>query len=131
MLFALPVHQKQMVAFGLATDVDIFSHFDITFGAKNDRPAVSPGAQTSRSQPIHPKIRSRTIVRDQRSVTEILKFRVLFIRIIGYARRSDAGIGGSGEEKELFDLMAADIAQDAAVLRSFEKPGRPALALRR
>ena len=110
MLFALPVHQEQMVAFGLAANVDILSHFDVAFRAQNDCPAISPGAQTSRSQPIHPKVRSGAVVRNKGRVPKIFQFQVLLVRVIGHPRRSDAGIGSPGKEKELVNLVAADIA---------------------
>jgi hypothetical protein len=55
-------------------------------------------------------MRSGAIVRDQSGVPKIFQFRVLFIRIIRHPGGSDAGIGSPGEEKELLNLVAGDIA---------------------
>src|ERR1700735_4775793 len=118
-----------MVAFGVAADVDIFSHFDIAFGAQNHCPTISPGTETSRSEPIHSEIGGRTVVRNQGSVTEIFKFRILLIRVVTHSRGSNGGVGSPGIKKELFDLMAADVAQNAAIFRFFEEPGRPRIGI--
>ena len=85
MLFGLPVHQKQMVAIGLAANIDILSHFDIAFGSQNDGPTISPGTQTSGGEPIHSEIGGRTIVSNQGSVAEIFEFRILLVRVVGHS----------------------------------------------
>jgi hypothetical protein len=43
-LLPLFVDQKQMVTFDLPTNIDTFSHFDITVGAENEGATVSPRA---------------------------------------------------------------------------------------
>ena len=75
-----------MITFSLAANVDIFPHLNIAFGAQNYGPAISPGAQTSRSEPIHSEIRSGTVVGHQSGVPEIFEFRVLLIRVIRHPR---------------------------------------------
>src|SRR5260370_5049185 len=114
-----------MVTTGFARDVDVLSHLNITPSTKNDRAAIPPSTQSIRRQPIHPEIGGRAVFGNQRSVTEVFKLRVAFVSVVGYSCRSDAGVGGSRVEKELFDLMAADVTQYSAILRLFEKPSRP------
>ena len=65
MLLSLFIHQKQLVTFRLPADIDIFSHLDITIGAEHECAAVSPCAQTIRSEPVYAEIGSRAVARNQ------------------------------------------------------------------
>src|SRR5258708_14834020 len=125
MFLTVLVHDKQLVTAVFPGHVDIFPQFDIAIGTKNHGTAVAPGTEPVGSQPIDAKIGSGPVISHYRRITEVLQFRVFLAGVISHPRRGNGSVGCTGIDKELFNLMAADVTQYSAVLRLFEKPGRP------
>ena len=82
-MFALLIRHEDCPAQLSGTNIDIFSEFDIPFCSQDKYPSVAPVGQSIRSKPVYPKITSCAIIRNQRSVPEIIQLRIFRMRVIG------------------------------------------------
>ena len=123
-LLALVVDEIDVVAGFLAADVDVFAQLDRALGAEDDGAAVAPRAQAVRGEPIDANVIRRPVVAQERGLAEILELGLVGVGVVGDRRLGDGGVGRPGEREKLLELVAADVAEDAAVFRFFEKPGR-------
>ncbi len=123
--FALVVHEIDMIAFAFSRHIEVFSQFDIAIAAQHDGASIAPGAQPGGREPIHAEVMRRAGVGQQGGVTKILEVGELAAVVIGHLAVQHLGILGPGIEKKLLDLVAADVAQDAAGFFLLKKPGGP------
>src|SRR5271168_4211324 len=82
----LLVDDKQVIAAGLSSDIDILTQLNVSACSKNEEPPITPGAETIRSEPIHPDISSTTVAMHHH-VAKVLKLRVIWMVHIGDLRR--------------------------------------------
>src|SRR5690606_37835927 len=66
------VHDKEMILSRAAGDIDVFPELDIAFGAEDSEPAVAPGGQAVRREPVDAVI-ARSTVAAQKHFPEILE----------------------------------------------------------
>ncbi len=112
--------------FIITRNINVLSKFYVAFSTHNKHPAVSPCTQSVRSKPIHPKIACRAVISNQHGIPEILKLRILRVRIVCHLTPDDSCILHACKIKELFHLMTSDITQYPAVFFFFKKPFRTA-----
>ena len=124
-VLALAIDKEKLLAAVGCGDVDVFAQLDVALGAEDEQASVAPRSKASRREPIHAEVAGRAIVGDEVAFPEILQLRILWVRDIPRGGVDDLGVFGTREKKELFDLVAADVAQDAAVFFLLEKPIRP------
>jgi len=124
MMLATVIDEVDVIAGFLAGDVDVFAELDVALGAEDEGAAVAPGAETIGCEPIDADVVGRAVVADERSLAEVFEFGVIGIGVIGDGGLGDGGVGGAGKVEELFELVAADVAEDAAEFLAFKKPGR-------
>ena len=98
----------------LAGNVDILAQLDIAFGAQDGQAPVAPGGQAFRGEPVDADI-ARSVGRAHMRIAHILQARLFGMAAIGDAGRYDLGVHRIGEEQELLELVAGDIAEDAAI----------------
>ena len=122
----LLIDEKQVTFPGPAGDVDVLAHLDEPVSAENRQPAVAPGRQAVRREPIHADVAGAGVAA-QHDVAEILEGRILRVVDVADLRRHDVGAGRAGEVQELIGLVRCDVAEDAAELRLVEEPRRPRL----
>src|SRR5690606_15934906 len=121
-MLAFVVHQIDVVAGLLPADIDILAQLDVALGAENRHAAVAPGAQPGRRQPVHADVVAGAVVADEVGLAEILQLGVFRAVEVGRGGIGHGRVGRAGEGQELLELMAADVAEDAAVLLLLEKP---------
>ena len=116
MVLTFGVHQIDVIAFRVARDVEILAEFEVTVRSHDQRAAVAPRAEACGCVPIHSQVLSRAVVGDERGIAEVLEVCMLRPVIIGHLAVQHARGFCAGKVQELFDLMAANVHQDAAVL---------------
>ena len=94
----------------------------VAFGAEDESAAVAPRAQAVGREPVHAQVAARAAVADERGFAEILELGFVGIGVVGDRGGEDGGVGRARVEKKLLDLVAADVAEDAAVARPLEEP---------
>ena len=125
-LFSLVVHDVDVsAAVLLRGQVHVLPDFNESLCSLNEHPSVSPGAQAVRCKPVQLEVSRRAVLAGQLCVAEIFQLRIF--RMVEV--RDPAGGYDSvlflGIIQELLKLMAADIAQDTAVLFPFKEPCGP------
>src|SRR5260370_20553694 len=60
-LLAVLVDQVYVITAGFPGHVGVFAQFDVAFCAKHERPAVTPGAQAVRAEPVDPAVSRRAV----------------------------------------------------------------------
>lgn len=130
-VLSLLVDQKYMIAAAVAADIDVFSELNVTLGAHDYHTTVAPGAQAVGGEPIQTHVIGGAVITEEVGLAAVFQFRGVGIVVIGHGGMHDLGIGGAGEGEKLFELMAADIAEDAAVFScSKNQSGREGLLRR-
>ena len=114
--FLILVHQEYMSAALACADVDVLALLDVSLCAEDEHTAVAPGAKTVRREPVNAEVTGRTVVRYEVAVAEVIQSRVVRMVVVGDLAVDDRGILRACVEQELLNLMAADVAQDSAVL---------------
>lgn len=122
-LFAGVVDEDEHILHVLGVrDVDVLAQFDGAVGAGDERAAVAPGAQRGGREPVDAEIHSRAVVADERAVAEVFELGMVRVIVVGDFARLDGRVFAAGVGEELFDLVAADVAEDAAVLLVVVEP---------
>ena len=129
-LDALLVDEDQVVPAWLSGHIDVFPELDVALGTEDREASVAPDAKALRREPVDPDIAGRPRRTDV-EVADVLKARILGVGAVGDGRRDDLGVERVGEEQELLDLVAADVAEDAAVLLALEEVGRALVVVER
>ncbi len=122
MLLAVAVYEVEVVAVWLAGDVDVFAELDVAFGAEDEGASVAPCAEAVGGEPIDAEMVGGAVIREEGGFAIVFELGVLGVAVIGGEGVGDAGILGAAVEEELLDLVAADVAEDAAVLGALEEP---------
>ena len=104
--------------------IDELAQLDVTVCAGDERPAIAPVAQAVWREPVYPKIPAHAVGGGGGTFAEILKLRRGGVGVVGLAGKGDVDILDPGKVEKLFQLVTADIAQNAAVPRFLVKPGR-------
>ena len=124
-VLALAIDKEKLLAAVGCGDVDVFAQLDVALGAEDEQASVAPRSKASRSEPIDAEVAGRAVVGDEVAFPEILQLRLLWVRDIPRSGVNDLGVFGTRKKKELLDLVAADVAEDAPVFFLLEKPIRP------
>ena len=104
--------------------IDELAQLDVTVCAGDEHPAIAPVAQAVWREPVYPKIPAHAVGGGGGTFAEILKLRRGGVGVVGLAGKGDVDILDPGKVEKLFQLVTADIAQNAAVPRFLVKPGR-------
>jgi hypothetical protein len=75
-----------------------------------------PGAGTGRGEPVHATVAGGAGVGGEGGFGEVFEAGFVGIGEVGDAGEVDGGGTGAGEGEELFELVGADVGEDAAVL---------------
>ena len=125
-LFSAVIHHKYMTAAVLVrSQVYVLADFDKSFRSLDEHPSVAPGPQAVRCEPVQLEISGGSVLTGKLRVTEILQFRIFRMAEVGDPACGHLSFFFTRVIQELFKLMAADIAEDAAVFFLFKEPGRP------
>src|SRR5690606_10312065 len=119
--YALFVDQEEVVVAGTAGNIDIFPELNIALGAQDRQTTITPCGQAIRGEPVNPDITRRGGGAHMR-VAHILQSGPVSMATIGDIGRNHFAVHGAGEEQELFELMAGNIAKDAAIALAREEP---------
>ena len=124
--FALVVHDVDVsAAILLRRQVHVFPYFNKSLCSLDEHPSVSPGPQSVRGKPIQLEVSRRSVLSGQLGVAEVFQFRIFrMVKVRDPAGGHDR-VFFLRVVQELFKLMAADIAQDSAVLLPFKEPCGP------
>ena len=114
-----------MVAFGRDADVQVLAQLDVAVGAENEGAAVSPVRQPVRGEPVDPEVARSAVIAGQRHVAKVVELGVIGVVVVGNLAADNFCVLRSGVVENLLDLVAADIAEDAAVLGAAVEPVRP------
>ncbi|MNI47250.1 hypothetical protein D3C73_1017570 [compost metagenome] len=125
-MLALSIHPKYMIRCVRPGNIAVFAQLYIPFGAHDNGPAISPCTEPFRGEPVHAEILGRPIVAYQGRIAEILQLRVSRIIVVGNLAVQHFSIPAVPIVEELLNLVAADIAEYAAVLFALEEPFRTA-----
>src|SRR5207244_3041144 len=101
----------------------VFSQLDVALRAEDDGATVAPGAQAIRREPVDANVVRGTVIAQQRRLAEVLELGLVGIRVVANRRLRDRRVRRAGVGEELLELVAADVAEDAAEFRFLEKPG--------
>ena len=123
-LLRMMIDQIDVVPFRVASDVEIFAQLDGAVRPQDDGASVSPSPEAVGSEPVDTEVEVGPVVRDQRCITEVFKLRMFRIMVIGHRAAEHLGGLRAGIVQELFNLMAADVHQNAAVLFLVPEPLR-------
>ena len=122
-----PVGDEHVVGAFAPLDVEVLAQFQRALGADDEEPAVAPGRQAVRREPVEPDVAAHRR-RRQHEFGKILEAWRLGAECAD-AARDDLGIIGFGEGEELVDRVHADVVDDAAIGRRVEEPRRPQCAV--
>src|SRR5215471_14827538 len=111
-----------MVGAWTAGNVDVFSQLDVAVGSEDGQPPVTPIRQPIGRIPVDPCIAAAAVA-PQQHLAEILEVGIAAVGEVADRSAHDLRVLGAGKGEELIDLMAADIAQDSAILVAPEEPG--------
>lgn len=105
MALAVMVDQIKLITFVVPAYVEIFAQLDVSRRAEDKGPAIPPGAQTIRVQPVNANIVCRAIVRDQVGLAPIFELRKALMMIIGDLRIEHARARCARVIEELLELV--------------------------
>ena len=114
-----------VAAVALRADIHILADFNVPLRADDDGAPVAPRPQAVRREPVHAEVERRAVCTVDGAVAEVIQLRILRMRVVGNAAAGDCAVLLARIEQILLDLVAADIAEDAAVLLLFKEPLRP------
>ena len=109
-----------------AGNIDVFTDFDIAIGAQQGQATVARKA--IRGEPIAAEVAGSAVVSGQHRIAKIFELWILRVIHVAYLACHDAGVAVAGIEQELLNLVAADIAQDAAEEFLLVEPARATFA---
>ena len=120
----LSIGHVELVATIQPGDVNILPNFYESFRTQDRQPAISPGLQPVRREPVDPQITCPAIPLHHH-IPEILKLRILWMMHVADLRGHHLGFCRSREMQELVQLMRSDIRDDAAKVFLVKKPFGP------
>src|SRR5215469_7298511 len=123
----LSIYQEKVVALVLHGHIGVLANLDISVSAQDEEAAVAPRPQPIGREPIQTNV-AKTTISAQNHVAEILKTRIIRVPDIGDLRLHNLCLCRSSVEKELIDLVRANVAEDSAVLVRVPEPVGPARA---
>ena len=130
MLLPVLIYQKDMIAGSVpGADVHILSKLYVALCPEDKGSAVSPGGESVGRKPVHAEMLGCPIIAHKHRIPEILELRIIRMVIIPNLAVGNLCVLHTAVKKELLDLMASDITQDAAVFLLLKKPLRPALGI--
>ena len=74
-LLSVAVDEVEVVAFGLAGDVDVFAQFDVAVRAEDEGAAIAPGAQAAGREPIDAEKVGGAVIGEQGRFAVVLELR--------------------------------------------------------
>src|ERR1700690_602237 len=116
------VHEDQVIALPAARDVHVLAKLDVPLRPEDDRAAVAPGGEAVRREPVHAHVVRGPVGPEERRLAEGLELALVGVREVAHGRARDRRGGRAGVEEELPELVAAYVAQDAAVLPPPKEP---------
>ena len=118
------VHEVEVVGRVRSADVGVLAKLDVARGPLDEEPPVAPGGQPVGREPVDADVAVRP-VGPQHHLAEVLEAGTVGHRGVLGQRMDDLGGLGPGEVEELVDLVAGDVAEDAAVAFAPEEPLGP------
>ena len=122
-VLAAVVDEDDRVAPPVRAHVDVFAQLDVASGAEDDRAAVAPGTEAVGGEPVDADVVGGAVVAQERCLAKIIEAGRVVIGKVADGGMNDSGVPRAAVEQELFELVAADVAEDAAVLDPVEEPG--------
>jgi hypothetical protein len=120
--FGVVVDEVDVVAPRVAGDVGVLAELEVPFGAEDEGASVAPGAEGVGGEPVDPAVAGGAVGEHDVDVAEVLQARVVLVRVVGDAGRGDRRVVAAAVEEHLLELVAADVAEDAAVGVPVEEP---------
>src|SRR6476620_12051744 len=104
-------------------DINVLTNLDVTIGAQNCQPPISPRGQAIGSEPVIANV-SRATVATQDHISEVFEIGMLRIMHITGLRCHDVRLCRAGEKQELISLVRADITKNSPVAFLVPEPIR-------